>query len=115
MADEDSLMRHDPANFLGRRELGTSYGYSTLFLADATRRTGGKVYCIDIAANKQRYARQQIEDAGLGKHVEWMLGDATEQLKTLDGPFDFVSLDLWKDKDVRCFDLFLGNSPITQS
>jgi predicted O-methyltransferase YrrM len=136
MASEDSLMRRDPVNFIERRdefllpvgphvgwllhalaigrharrllELGTSYGYSTLFLADAARRTGGKVYSMDIAADKQRYARQQIEDAGLGLQVEWMLGDATELLKTLDGPFDFVLVDLWKDKYVSCFELFHG-------
>ena len=37
-----------------------------------------------------------------------MLGDATEMLKTLEGPFDFVLLDLWKNLYVPCLDLFYG-------
>ncbi len=89
-------------------ELGTSYGYSTLFLADAARRTGGKVYTMDLAANKQQYARTQLEEAGLLPQVEWMLGDATQLLKSLDGPFDFVLVDLWKNLYVPCLDLFYG-------
>jgi len=98
---------------IGRRalrvlELGTSYGYSTLFLADASRRTGGRVYTMDVAANKQEYARQQIHEAGLAAQVEWLLGDATQLLQNLDGPFDLVLVDLWKDLYVPCLDLFYG-------
>jgi predicted O-methyltransferase YrrM len=136
MADEDAIMKKDPAGVISRRdefllpigpevgwllhalivgrgakrilELGTSYGYSTAFLAEAARRTGGKVYTMDLVADKQRYARTQIEEVGLGAHVEWMLGDAVEMLKTLDGPFDFVLVDLWKNLYVPCLNLFYG-------
>ena len=136
MADEEALMQKDPAGFVKRLddfllpigpevgwllhalivgrgakrilELGTSYGYSTAFLAEAARRTGGRVFTMDLAPNKQRYARSQIEEVGLGAHVEWMLGDATEMLKTLDGPFDFVLVDLWKNLYVPCLNLFYG-------
>ena len=87
-------------------ELGTSYGYSTAFLADAARQTGGRVYTMDLVANKQAYARTQLEEAGLLEPVEWMLGDATQMLKSLDGPFDFVLVDLWKNLYVPCLDLF---------
>ncbi len=89
-------------------ELGTSYGYSTAFLADAARHTGGRVFTMDLAANKQQYARAQLDEAGLLPQVEWMLGDATQMLKTLDGPFDFVLVDLWKDLYVPCLELFYG-------
>lgn len=85
-------------------ELGTSYGYSTLFLADAARRTGGKVFTIDLAAEKQAYAREQLEEAGLAGHVEWMLGDALEILTGLEGPLDFVLLDIWKELYIPCLD-----------
>ena len=87
-------------------ELGTSYGYSTAFLADAARQTGGRVYTMDLVADKQAYARTQLEEAGLLEPVEWMLGDATQMLKSLDGPFDFVLVDLWKNLYVPCLDLF---------
>ena len=87
-------------------ELGTSYGYSTAFLADAARQSGGRVYTMDLVADKQAYARTQLEEAGLLEPVEWMLGDATQMLKSLDGPFDFVLVDLWKNLYVPCLDLF---------
>jgi predicted O-methyltransferase YrrM len=134
IAEEDVLMKADPAGVSRRRdefllavgpevgrlmhaliigrgakrilELGTSYGYSTAFLADAARQTGGRVYTMDLVANKQKYARTQLEDAGLGAQVEWMLGDATQMLKSLEGPFDFVLLDLWKNLYMPCLELF---------
>jgi predicted O-methyltransferase YrrM len=136
IAEEDRVMRSDPASFLRRRddfllavgpevgwlmhaliigrgakrilELGTSYGYSTAFLAEAARHTGGRVCTMDLAAGKQQYARSQLDQAGLLPQVEWMLGDATQMLKTLEGPFDFVLFDLWKNLYVPCLELFYG-------
>lgn len=95
---------------IGRRaqriiELGTSYGYSTLFLADAARQTGGRVVTLDLSAKKQAEARAQLDRVGLADHVEWRTGDALEQLAQLDGPFDFVLLDLWKELYVPSLDL----------
>ncbi len=86
-------------------ELGTSYGYSTVWLAAAARETGGRVISIDLARDKQDYARTRLERAGLAKHVEWRTGDALEILKELEGPLDFVLIDLWKDLYIPCFDL----------
>jgi predicted O-methyltransferase YrrM len=85
-------------------ELGTSYGYSTLFLAHAAKRTGGKLYSYEIAPEKQAYAKDRIAEAGLSDFVEWRLGDAVELLKQQPGPIDFVLLDLWKDLYVSCFE-----------
>lgn len=85
-------------------EVGTSYGYSTLFLAEAARITGGRVYTLELAADKQAYAREQLGRAGLADHVEWLAGDALESLATLPGPFDFVLLDVWKELYVPCLE-----------
>ena len=87
-------------------ELGTSYGYSTLFLAEAARQTGGKVLTFEIADDKQASARKSIGQAGLGDHVEWNLGDAVTLLEETPGPFDFVLVDLWKELYVPCFERF---------
>jgi predicted O-methyltransferase YrrM len=87
-------------------ELGSSYGYSTLWLAEAARKTGGTVFSLEINSTKQEYARATIARAGLAGHVEFLLGDALKTIAALDGPFDFVLLDLWKDLYVSCFDLF---------
>ncbi len=87
-------------------ELGSSYGYSTLWLAEAARKTGGTVLSLEVNSPKQEYARATIAKAGLTGQVEFFLGDALETLASLDGPFDFVLVDLWKDLYVSCFDLF---------
>jgi predicted O-methyltransferase YrrM len=85
-------------------ELGTSYGYSTLFLADAARQTGGKVYSYDVAATKQTYARTQLDRADLADFVEFRCGDAVTLFTSQSGPVDFVLMDLWKDLYVPCLE-----------
>jgi len=86
-------------------ELGTSYGYSTVFFAEAARACQGKVISIDINADKQRYAKEHLTAVGLDAFVEFVTGDAREVIGALAGPFDFVLIDLWKDLYVPCFDL----------
>ncbi|WP_066555934.1 O-methyltransferase [Croceicoccus bisphenolivorans] len=86
-------------------ELGTSYGYSTLFLADAARITGGKVFTLELSADKQEYAREQLAQAGLADHVEWLCGDALELLSGMTGTFDFVLVDIWKELYVPSLEL----------
>jgi len=86
-------------------EIGTSYGHSTVWLAEAAAATDGRVVTIDCAANKQEYARAMIQKAGLAAQVDFRLGDARDVIRSLEGPFDFVLVDLWKDLYIRCFDL----------
>lgn len=87
-------------------EIGTSHGYSTVWLAEAARTTGGKVTTLDVHAGKQEYARAALAKAGLANFVEFKLGDALKSIAEMPGPFDFVLLDLWKDLYIPCFDLF---------
>jgi len=93
------------ANARSILEVGTSYGYSTLWLADAARHTGGRVTSLELADYKARHARTALERAGLADRVEIHVGSALETLPRLAGPFDFVLLDLWKDLYVKCLDL----------
>jgi len=97
------------ALILGRRparilELGTSYGYSTLVLADAARKVGARLISMELAEYKQAYAREQLTRAGLADVVDLRSGDAVELIEADPGPFDFVLLDIWKDKYVPCFE-----------
>jgi predicted O-methyltransferase YrrM len=78
-------------------ELGTSRGYSTVWLAEAARATGGKAISVDVHAGKQEYARTPLSRAGLAEFAEFKLGDARKAIAALPGPIDFVLLDLWKD------------------
>lgn len=86
-------------------ELGTSYGFSTLYLAEAARRTGGRVATYDLSADKQAYAKERLEEAGLAEFVDWRCGDALELLKLEKAPVDLVLLDIWKDLYVPCLEL----------
>ncbi|MCC7411139.1 MAG: O-methyltransferase [Gammaproteobacteria bacterium] len=86
-------------------EVGTSYGYSTIWMAAAVRETGGRVISLDLQPAKQAYARSALERAGLAAQVEFVAGDALETIARCDGPFDFVLIDLWKRFYVPVFDL----------
>jgi len=87
-------------------ELGTSYGYSGIWLADAARKTGGKVTTCDVAGNKQDYARDMAKKAGLDGFIDFRVGDARQTIPTLSDGIDFVLVDLWKDLYVECLELF---------
>jgi predicted O-methyltransferase YrrM len=86
-------------------ELGTSYGHSTVYLAEAARMSGGRVISLDVSADKQRYAREQLAAADLESFVELRTGDARDIIASLSDPLDFVLIDLWKDLYIPCFDL----------
>jgi len=89
-------------------DVGTSYGYSALWLAEAARDTKGRVTSLEIHPAKQQSARTAVQKAGLANWVDFRLGDARDLIAALDGPFDFVLIDLWKDLYIPCFDLVYG-------
>jgi predicted O-methyltransferase YrrM len=95
------ILAHRPKRIL---ELGTSYGYSTLFLADAARAVGATVITMELADYKQAYARAQLEKAGLADHVDFRLGDAVALINADPGPFDLALLDIWKELYLPCFE-----------
>jgi predicted O-methyltransferase YrrM len=74
-------------------EVGTSNAYSTIWLADAARETGGRVTTLEMDANKIRLARENLERAGLSDRVEVIHGRAADNLRALGGSFDFIFLD----------------------
>jgi predicted O-methyltransferase YrrM len=85
-------------------EVGSSYGYSTTWLAEAARAVDGKVVSLELRAAKTEYARAQLARAALDGYVEFRIGDALASLAQLPGPFDFVLIDLWKDLYVPVFE-----------
>jgi predicted O-methyltransferase YrrM len=86
-------------------EIGTSYGYSTLWLAQAARDVDGVVISLEMHQSKVDYARRMLERAGLADYVRFVVGDARASLTSLEHRYDLVLLDLWKDLYVRCFDM----------
>jgi predicted O-methyltransferase YrrM len=87
-------------------ELGTSFGYSGVWLAEAARATGGRLTTIELAPHKSTYAQEMSAKAGLAGHVDFRVGDAVEVVESLPGGFDFVLVDLWKDLYVPCLEAF---------
>ena len=57
-------------------ELGTSYGISTLYLALAAKRNGGRVITCEKLAHKAQAARAHFRQAGLADIIELREGDA---------------------------------------
>jgi len=78
-------------------EIGTSTGHSTIWLAWAMSKTGGKVTTIELNESRHRQAIKNLTEAGLISYVDARLGDAHEIAKQLPGPFDFVFSDADKD------------------
>jgi predicted O-methyltransferase YrrM len=74
-------------------EIGTSNGYSTIWLAWATQPSGGHVTSIDQQPEKHALADANLRRAGLRDIVTLLQGDATEIVAHLDGPFDLVFFD----------------------
>jgi caffeoyl-CoA O-methyltransferase len=78
-------------------EIGTSTGHSTIWIAWAMSKTGGKVITIEIDKNRHQEAIKNIAEAGLSNYVDARLTNAHELVKQLPGPFDFVFSDADKD------------------
>ena len=78
-------------------EIGSSHGYSTIWLAAAARILGGRVVTLEQEPGKIDVWRRNIADAGLEEWAKLVEGDAKETLSELEDGFDVVFLDAWKD------------------
>ncbi len=87
-------------------EIGTSVGYSTLFLALAARETGGQVTTVELLPAKYEAAKENLARADLGEVVTQHLGDALALLPTLPCPWDLVFLDAEKEHYLDAWNLF---------
>lgn len=80
-------------NYKSGLEIGTSTGHSTIWMAWAMSKTGGKVITLEIDEGRYKTALANIKEAGLEEFVDARLTDAHEEVKKLKGPFDFVFSD----------------------
>ncbi|NLU68946.1 class I SAM-dependent methyltransferase [Streptomyces sp. HNM0574] len=85
-------------------EVGGSVGYSTVWLAEAVRATGGRLYSIEVDPEKRAEQHAFLTSAGLREYVELTGLEAPELVPTLPGPVDLVLLDHWKELYPRDFD-----------
>jgi predicted O-methyltransferase YrrM len=81
-------------------EVGTSYGVSTLYLAAAVRDNvgsagNGVVIGTEYEPKKACAARAHFAQAGLSGFIDLREGDLRETLRRIDGPVDFMLVDIW--------------------
>jgi predicted O-methyltransferase YrrM len=82
-------------------EIGTSFGVSTLYLAaavrDNVRAAGGSGVVIgtEYEPDKASAACAHFGEAGLSGFIDLREGDLRETLKEIEGPVDFMLVDIW--------------------
>ncbi|MBN1561205.1 class I SAM-dependent methyltransferase [candidate division KSB1 bacterium] len=74
-------------------EIGTSTGHSSIWIAWALSKTGGRLITLEINADRHARAVENFRLAGLSDYIDAQLGDAHQIVKRLPGPFDFVFSD----------------------
>jgi predicted O-methyltransferase YrrM len=75
-------------------EIGTSNGYSTLWLASAAGATGGAVTTVELSDYKVSLAQQNFSRSGLAASITLVQDDAGRVLeRAADASFDLVFLD----------------------
>jgi len=80
-------------------EVGTSHGYSTLWLADAALETKGHITTIEKRASKKEKALAHFASAGVTEIITLLEEDARTAIDSLsDQRFDFALLDARKDQ-----------------
>lgn len=90
----DLIVKH---GFRHAVEIGTSTGHSSLWIARALAKTGGRLVTIEIDPRRHREAVENFKAAGVSHLIDARLGDAHELVPRLDGPIDFVFSDADKD------------------
>lgn len=89
-------------------EIGTSAGYSTLWLALACRALGRKITTFEVLEEKVRLAEETFMVAGVEDTVELVRGDGREYLQNYKN-ISFCFLDAEKETYGDCYDMVVGN------
>jgi predicted O-methyltransferase YrrM len=92
-------------------EIGTSNGYSGIWIAMGLRETGGRLLTLDIDEGRRSLALRNFKATGFDDIIESRLTDALKTLPTLQGPFELVFLDAWKPDYKKYLDIVLPMVP----
>jgi predicted O-methyltransferase YrrM len=93
---EDGRLLRMLAESLGAKhvvEIGTSNGYSGIWIALALRKTGGRLITHEIDEPRAALARQNFKRAGVESLITLVMGDAHETVKNLKDPIDMLFID----------------------
>lgn len=88
-------------------EIGTSNGYSGIWIAKALKVTGGKLTTIEYYDKRQSVAIENFKKCGVNDIIRPLQGSACDILGALDPneKFDFVFIDANKREYVKYFEL----------
>ncbi len=94
-------------NIQNALEIGTSNGYSGIWLAKALKQTGGKLTTIEFYEKRQSIAKENFKICGVDDVVRPIQGSACEVLASFDEneKFDFVFIDACKREYVKYFEM----------
>ncbi len=93
-------------------EIGTSNGYSGIWLAMALQHTGGDLVTVERDSAKVKLARRNFRRAGVSDVVNLRMGDAARVLKKAAGPFDLVFFDAGKEQQLGYLQLLLDRGQV---
>ena len=87
------IERHRPRRAI---EIGSLLGYSAILIA-AAQPPRGRLVCVEVNPFLAWLVRANVAEAGLGRKVRVVVGDAIRAIPLLPGKFDFVLLDAAKE------------------
>lgn len=85
--------RHRPRRAI---EIGSLLGYSAILIAGSLP-PGGRLTCVEVNPYLAKFVERNVEEAGLGRRVRVVVGDAVRAIPLLPGRFDFVLIDAAKE------------------
>lgn len=106
---------HESANFLNMLikisgaknivEVGTSNGYSGIWIAKALKKTGGHLTTIEYYEKRIVLALENFKKCEVDDIITIKQGSACEVLETLNDEFDFAFIDANKSEYIKYFEL----------
>ena len=87
------IERHRPTRAI---EIGSLLGYSAILIAGSLP-PAGRLTCLEVNEYLARFVKANLEEAGLGRRVRVVAGDALRALPLLPGRFDFALIDARKE------------------
>ena len=87
-------------------EIGTFTGWSSIAMALALP-PGATLVSLDVNEETTALARGYAEEAGVADRIDYRIGPALELLPDVEGPFDVVFIDAWKDDYLAYFEAVL--------
>ncbi len=77
-------------------ELGTATGYSAIYLARACDALNGRLVTLEMNQKLANRAQANFQRAGLKHRIEVIVGEAMDEMTSMNGPFDLIFLDIDK-------------------